>query len=112
MFEEVLGFREFGGEKAGEFLPLGAEEDHRRETFAASTNSFLEKTSLRMAMQGGHQSEPVNSTSTDLFSALAFSKAFSRSVDQPSGVEAKAEALRAATPTVNEASQVIAFITG
>jgi hypothetical protein len=34
-------------------------------------------------MQGGHQSEPVNSTNTDFFSSFAFSKAASRSVDQP-----------------------------
>src|SRR6478735_9078022 len=77
---------------------------------APVTNSFLENTFLRMAMHGGHQSEPVNSTSTDLFSALAFSKAFSRSVDQPAGVLAKAVAVRAATDIVTEASQVIAFI--
>ena len=70
---------------------------------AASTNSFFEKTFLRIAMHGGHQSEPVNSTSTGFFSFLAWAKAFSRSVDQPSSSLEKAELTMAAAPSVKAA---------
>ena len=53
--------------------PFGKSSSTRMKFFeAASTNSFFEKTFFRMAMQGGHQSDPVNSTSTDFFSSWPF----------------------------------------
>ena len=51
---------------------------------ALSVKPFFEKTFLLIILQGGHQSEPVNSTSTCLFSLFAFLNAASRSVVQAS----------------------------
>src|ERR1051326_5584711 len=62
----------------------------RGKSTSTSTRFFLansrkaseERTFLRRALQGGHQSEPLKSISTSLFSFLAWAWALGRSVSQ------------------------------
>src|ERR1043166_6222263 len=63
------------------FLPCGKSSSTRtRFFFAYSVNSGLEKTSLCNLMHQPHQSEPVKSSITSFFSALALATAFGTSV--------------------------------
>src|SRR5579859_729490 len=50
-------------------------------------NSGEDRTFLRSALHGGHQSEPLKSINTIFFSSLALALAFARSVNQSSSAE-------------------------
>src|SRR5262249_37828127 len=94
--------------------------------FAAAywANSGVVNTSLSSLMHHGHQSEPVKSISTSLFSAFACASAFGRSMDQPAFAAlsdtapdadpedmqpASQPAAQQTTPTVNRFRFVIMF---